>query len=352
MATASPARFSVMLVLAALAYAIASAFLPFSPRIAWQAAAGTDMFHARWIWERLHDDPAPIDVAVLGSSRLEAGISPQVLSARLSARIGRPVRVANLAIVMPGRDFAFETVKQLYATHPEVRLIVLSDDGFVVNSHPLFREVADPGDLIAAPVVVNTKYFANLAYLPYRNLLNVAKQAFPLSFGVAPTFDRSAYLGTDLDRTRGYRVASGKWVNGDQARPVPELIALAAQGIAAQRAGKRRFSHVPPEMSEAIDRAYVARIAALARAHGTRIAFLKLPFFGPLQPIGDPDPYRAIGPDFSLPALADQPALFQNGAHLNRAGAVRASQMAGDMLAPLVAQALPARGPTPAKGHP
>ena len=344
MPAASPARFSALLVLAALALAIASAFLPFSQRIAWQAATGTELFHARWIWERLHDDPAPIDVAVLGSSRVEAGIAPAVLAARLSVRTGRAVHVANLAIPIPGRDFAYETTKDLLATHPEVRVIVLSDDGYAVGSQPLFGEVATPTELLAAPVLINSKYPSNLLHLPYRNLRNLAEQAFPLQFDVAPRFDRTAYLGTDFDPTLGYCRPDGTCINGNHTQPPAQLLALAAKGVAGQRKGIGWLRHLPPSMGRTIDYTYVERIAALARAHNVRVVFLRMPFYGPLQPIGDPDAYRAIGPDFSLGALATQPALFQNGAHLNRAGAIRASQMAGDLLAPLVAQAMAAKG--------
>jgi len=321
--------------------------LPFDQRIAWQAAAGTQMFHARWIYERLHDDPAPIDVAVLGSSRMEAGISPVVLGRRLSARIGRPVHVANLAIVMPGRDFAWVTARDLIATHPEVRVIVLSDDGFTVNSHPMFREVAGVREVWAAPLLVNTKYLPNLLYLPWRNVLNAAEQLAPGSFGVTPGFDRAAYPGGDLDRTTGYRLADGTLVNGDRTLPPARLRALSAQGIATQRASIAQMRLFPHDMALAIDHAYVTRIAALARAHGVRLIFVSMPYFGADQPTSEAAAYRAYGPEWSLAGLARAPELFQNGAHLNRAGAVRASTLLGDMIAPTVAAAL-----RPAESHP
>ena len=145
---------------------------------------------------------------------------------------------------------------------------MLTDDGFMVNSHPLFREVATPGELLNAPVLVNNKYLPNLAFMPYRNLKNLAEQAFPQLFGVAAGFDAQAYLGTGLDRTLGYRTADGEWVNGNQTRPAPELLAFAAEGIAAQRDGMRRVAWLPPDMAQAIGHAYLARIIALARAHG------------------------------------------------------------------------------------
>lgn len=319
---------------------------PLDRYIAWQQAEGTQMFHARWIYERIRFDRTPIDVAVIGSSRLEAGISPKVLSAELTRlagerlageRIGRPVQVANLSMVMPGRDFAWEVAAQLLHHHPEVRLIVLSDDGDVVNSHPLFRETAPAAEIIGAPVVVNSKYAENLLSLPYRNLANMARHWQPGWFGVAARFDPAHYAGPGLDRSEGYVLPDGSALNGDRTEPARAMERAIAEAVARQQAGLAKLAFLPEAQRLAVDRTYVARIAQAARARGVKLAFLGLPLFGPLQsPGGNPAFYRQYGPVISLHDLARDPALFQNGAHLNHAGAVRASQLAARRLAPLI----------------
>ncbi|MDP9057744.1 MAG: hypothetical protein M3N34_10555 [Pseudomonadota bacterium] len=316
------------------------AALPFDRYLAWQAAAGTQMFHARWIYERLHYDRHPIDIAVIGSSRFEAGISPHVLADRLSARLGRPVSVANLAIVMPGRDFTYEIVRELLLDHPEVRMIVLSDDGFIVNSHPMFRETASPGELLAAPLLVNTRYFVNLLYMPYRNLRNLAEQMFPHMFGVSRNFRADQYLGTNLDRTTGYRLPDGSSINGPIHLDAARLAIQSGFAVSRQNQGLAPFLLLPRDYALAIDRFYVPKIAALLRPRGIGLAFLALPVFGRAQSPDDPAWYRSFGPLTSLDSLAQQPTLFQNGVHLNGAGAIRASQLAGDALAPLAAAML------------
>jgi len=314
--------------------------LPFNRYFAWQAAAGTQMFHARWIYERLRYDRHPIDIAVIGSSRFEAGISPQVLADRLSARLGRPVSVVNLAIVMPGRDFTYEIVRELLINHPEVRLIALSDDGFVVNSHPMFRETASPGDLLAAPLVVNSRYFVNLLYMPYRNVRNLAEQAFPGMFRVRENFRPDEYLGTTLDRTKGYRLPDGSSINGPIHLDAAMLTIQSDLAVSRQKKGLVPFLRLPREYALAVDRSYLTRIAALLRPRGIGLAFLALPVFGKEQSPDDPAYYRTFGPLYSFNTLAQQPALFQNGTHLNREGAIRASELAGDALAPLAASML------------
>ncbi|WP_230771437.1 hypothetical protein [Sphingomonas sp. Leaf4] len=313
--------------------------LPFDRYLAWQAASGTQMFHARWIYERIVFDRTPIEVAVIGSSRLESGISPAILSADLSRRLGRSVPVANLSLVMPGRDFTATTVRLLLEHHPEVRLILLTDDGDIVNSHPMFRETASARDLLAAPALVNGSYLPNLLALPYRNLTNVAQQVWPAAFGITRRFDSAAYAGAGLDRTLGYRVPGGESINGDLHRPAPELAAMSRAAVARQVAGLRWTRWLPDDRRLAVDRHYVATIAADARAKGVRVAFLKLPLYGPVQSPGEDRAYRAIGPVFAFRDLSRDPTLYQSAAHLNRRGAEQASVRVAAAVAPLLAGA-------------
>lgn len=329
----------IAVMIATLAVALcATLTLPFDRYLAWQAASGMQMFHARWIYERIVFDRSPIQVAVIGSSRLESGISPVLLSQHLSRRLGRPVPVANLSLVMPGRDFTRETVRLLLDHHPEVRLILLTDDGDIVNSHPMFRETASARDLLAAPAVVNASYLPNLLALPYRNLTNAAQQLWPAAFGVTHRFDPAAYAGAGLDRTLGYRVPGGEWINGDLHRPAPELAAMSRAAVARQVAGLRWTRWLPDERRLAVDRRYVAGIAADARAKGVRVAFLRLPLYGPVQSPGDDRAYRAIGPVLAFPDLSRDPTLYQSAAHLNRRGAERASVEVAAAVAPLLAE--------------
>ncbi|AYO77204.1 hypothetical protein [Sphingobium yanoikuyae] len=310
------------------------AMLPFSPYIAWQQSAGTQMFHSRWIFERLHHDPTPIDVALIGSSKIEAGISPTVMEEALEAKLGYRPHVANLAIVMPGRDFADKIMEELLATHPEVRLVVLSNDGDVTNSHPMFRQTARLGELLEAPLLVNLQYGTNLLAWPYRAIANFAQQRRPQWFGVASAFAPSHYEGCALDRTLGYRLASGEMVNGDQSRSKAQLLAMSRAAIGRQKAGLAMLAFLPDEARLAIDRHYVASMATRARRARVDIVFLSLPFFGPLQPVGALDAYRQWGTNIALPALASEPSFYQSAAHLNRRGAIVASRLSGEAISP------------------
>lgn len=331
---AALARLWIGLLLGLAAGLVFCGLLPFSPYIAWQQSAGTQMFHSRWIYERLHHDPTPIDVALIGSSKIEAGISPSVMEEVLKAKLGYRPHVANLAIVMPGRDFADKIMEELLATHPEVRLIVLSNDGDVTNSHPMFRQTARLGELLEAPLWVNLQYGTNLLGWPYRAIANFAQQLRPQWFGVVSAFAPSHYEGCALDRTLGYRLESGEMVNGDQFRSKAQLLSMSRAAVARQKAGLAMLAFLPEDARLAIDRHYIASMASRARRAHVDIVFLSLPFFGPLQPVGAIDAYRQWGRTIAFPALASEPSFYQSAAHLNRRGAIVASRLSAEAISP------------------
>lgn len=329
--------YALALLLGALMAVLGCMTLPWSPYVAWQQSAGTDMFHSRWIYERLHFDRAPIEVAFVGSSRFEAAISPVALQQGLSRRLGRKVAVANLSLVRPGRDLHAQIVDDLLRTHPEVRLIVLADDGDMASSHPMFAQVASPSAIVGAPLFINTSYFPHVLGLPYRALVNALGQGFPAWAGVARQFDPRAYAGTDLDRSQGYRLPSGQWRNGNITMDRDRLARDAAKVVALQQAGLiGKLTFLSDRSRFVVDRTYTERIAAEAASRNIAIAFVRLPVYGPIQLTGNERFTQGFGPDFALNGLADNPALFQDGLHMNHAGAMLVSEEIAERLAPLL----------------
>jgi hypothetical protein len=81
-----------------------SLLLPHDRYIRYQQLTESDLFRTRWVYERIHYDKTPIDVAIIGSSRVEAAVSAPVLEKELTEKFGRTVHVANLAIPQEGRS--------------------------------------------------------------------------------------------------------------------------------------------------------------------------------------------------------------------------------------------------------
>jgi hypothetical protein len=333
------ARFQLLMMgLSALLVLSLTFLLPDNTYIRYQQARDSIMFHAAWVYERINFDRTPIDVAVVGASHLEAGISPILLSDQLSMRLNRPVRAANLSLVKPGRDYTYIVVRNLLAKHPETKLVVLSDDGDAMFSHPMFKTVADAGDIINAPLLVNIKYFDNLLYLPYRNLSYAAQAALPSEFGVTTTFEPERYLSTDLDRTRGYRTPTGEVINGDQRAPESTLRAQ-VQAIKGsnERGALRYLDRLPPAEAQPGEWFYIRKIADLCHSRGVKLVFVTIPLFGNYHPFSDDAAYARFGTVIRIDSVSGQPNLYWNGGHLNQMGAIVATDSLARWIAPLLA---------------
>src|ERR1700683_698044 len=95
----------VFTILAALAVAIvlcaAVCLLPENDYQKWQLQDPDGRL--RWIYERIHFDPTPIDVDIVGPSRAQLGLSAAAIEQDLAQR-GKRVNVANFAMLGSGRD--------------------------------------------------------------------------------------------------------------------------------------------------------------------------------------------------------------------------------------------------------
>ena len=81
------------MILAALGVALtldaALLLLPENDYQRWQLVDGTLYGQLRWMYERIHFDSRPIDVAILGSSRSQLGLSAAAIEHELAQHGGR-----------------------------------------------------------------------------------------------------------------------------------------------------------------------------------------------------------------------------------------------------------------------
>lgn len=300
------------------AFALATA-LPHNAYIRYQQLSKTLQFHSQWIYERTAFDKTPIDIALVGNSRLAAGISGPQLQDLLQKDLGKPVRVANLSMPQEGRDMHYAIIKRLLEDHPEVRLIVLSAiEQMPREGHPAFPDLADAEDVIGAPKLINVDYPDNLAKLPYRQISLFVQSLAPGLFGLRTTLDRAAYPGTDFNSTKTFRLPDGQVIDRDK---VPEEVVL------TETARERLASitpHVLPERFEnyefVVEREYVKRIAALAHAHGVKLIFVDLPIFSDPSGVDGAAFYQGFGPILRPDFVNGDYRLYSDYAHLNTHG--------------------------------
>lgn len=303
---------SVLAVLAvALLAAIAAALLPDNPYQRWQLLDDTIHKRARWIHERIHFDPEPIDIAIIGSSRFGAGLNAPLIAREM----GLPAaRVVNFALPESGRNMNALVVDELYkAKRPRLLVIgVIEKPGRF--GHSAFKYVAPPAWLASPGHPANVKWPADLAYLPYRQLKLTAARIFPRAMGLRAAFDPARYAGSSID-ARDFLPEGA----GEGAAPLGEL----NRGVRKLEAG-----NTPPllpaswaDVEFGDERHYLRAIMAAARAHGTRVVFVALPYYTGPETLQEQAFYEGFGPVLNAHFVADDAALFADYGHLNSRGA-------------------------------
>jgi hypothetical protein len=299
----------------AMAFGLAalSLFIPTDPYLRWQLLGGTIHERARWIYERIHYDPTPVDVVVIGSSRMGAGI----IAPRLAEKTG--LNVVNFSLPEAGRNINYAIIDELLKTK-QPRLIVLGvTEKPSRTGHSTWRYLAPTDMLIDPGYAGNIMYIPDLGFQPWRQLKLLAAGLSPESFGMRRDFDPADYAGPALDITGNIKLPDGTIKRTD----LPASRAELERGVKKLEAGM-----TPPllparyaDIEFGDERTYVRRIAAMARARGIKVAFLALPYYTGPDTVQEEALYRQFGPVWNAGFFSPHAELYSDYAHLDRAGA-------------------------------
>jgi hypothetical protein len=311
----------------ALGIAVAVCCLPENPYQRWQLLDGTIHARARWIYERTHFDPTPIDIAFIGPSRIEAGIDAPLMSQDLAAK-GLPANVVNFALPEAGRNLNYAIAEQLFAQkHPKLVVIGVTEKPSRFG-HSAFKYVADRG-LIADPGYLgDLNYFADLIYLPFRQMRLFAADVLPGGTGLDKAFNPAKYPGPIVQTTGSKMLPDGTRKEGDLPASAAEL----ARGVHKLEHGMHppilpaRFG----DLEFGDERHYVREIVRLAHAHGAKVAFLFLPYYTGPSIIQEERLYEAYGPVWNAGYLSDHAEWYADYGHLTRTGAREATRWVED----------------------
>lgn len=324
----------------ALAAAVALSLIPGKPYQRWKLLDGTIHANARWMYERIHFDPTPIDVVFVGPSRVGAGVNAPLLARSLAAE-GLPSNVVNFSLPEAGRNVNFLIVKELLKTKQPKLLVIGVVEKPSRRGHSTFKFLA-PARMLASPgYPTDLNYLSDLIYLPYRQAELLAARVAPGVLGPTDTFDPAAYRGPTVDTTGSIELPDGTLKDGDHPATMAELM----RGVHKLEAGTH-----PPILPRAYadlefgdERHYIREIMALARAHHVKVAFLFLPYYTGPQEMQEHDFYAQYGPIWNAGFVANDPSLFMDYGHLTRDGAVQLT----DWLVGPVTRELKASEPNP-----
>ena len=281
--------------------------------------------HFHWMYERIHFDPKPIDIAILGSSRTKVGLSAAAIERRL-ALYGKQANVANFSLEGPGRDVQLAILDELYKAKSPKVIVVMVDDQPYPFGHPMFKYIAPAESIVFPPTPFLHNYLYNLAYLPMRKLKLFGANLFPDLFGLSKQFDPERYTQSRTDFTTSF-IQLGKLV--DMEHPVPRATLLAQPQTPVPRT---LVARALTQINGGEDHLYIRKIAREAKAHGAQLVFVFIPKFNGSESISDLDFLKQFGPVLNYGDIAQHDELFENWEHLNHAGAVTASARLADAI--------------------
>jgi hypothetical protein len=333
----TPRKAAVMLamVLAIFAALLAIAVaLPHDRYIRFQQFASGDLSRLRWVYERIHFDPTPIDVAVIGSSRVEAAISASRLERALSTELDRTIRVANLAVPQEGRDLHYVIARELFIKHPETRLVILSLAEPVRRSHPAFRNVADTSEILGSPRLLNFYWLDNVAFLPYRNLSLFAQSLLPSFFGVRDGFDPRSYAGTEFDTTTRFQLDNGRIVDRETFADIEGMEREANERKPAGSA-QNRLSRLSGLSDNVVEEYFTSRLANELRQRCGGLVLVHTPVYRGSPNDVDVATNQQWAPVLMTPPwIGDAPTDYSDAVHLRRSGIDKVSAWLPEALRP------------------
>ena len=284
---------SLIILAAAFACAVITVLLPTNAYQRWQLLDTTIHKNARWFYERVHFDATPIDVMFVGPSRVGAGIDAVRMQRDLAAR-GVLANVVNFALPEAGRNLNAVIVREAFKTkRPKLIVIGITEQPSRFG-HSAFKYIAPSSAILNPGYAPDLNYFSDLVYLPYRQLELFIANLAPGVAGLSKQFDRSRYPGAALPITRMLVLPDGSYVDGDQIGEPAEV----ERGVHKLVSGTKQ-PLLPPRLADVEfgdERHYVRDIVAMAREHGTKVAFVVLPYYSSPAVVTDEGFYGKLGP--------------------------------------------------------
>ena len=328
--TLSASAFLIFGALLVACFFAAALSLPGDRYLRFQQLKDTEQYRAQWIYERIHFDPTPIDVAILGPSRSLFAVNGPRLERDLAA-LGYPgLHVVNFSLPDDGYDLVQALAKELVKyRRPKVMVVSISEQPSR-KSHPAFKELADSWDIVRSPLD-SISYLENLVRAAYRQIALALVQAAPGFFGQSLSFDPSRYAGPSVDTTVDVRLPDGQLVDHSSVKSLSALETDRARFLSHTHApllgGRVDF------LEFAITRFGIDGIAKAARAAHAKLYFLYQGYYrGPREPY-DKALYTSRGTLLSGNAGMDDYRLFVDSRHRNHQGAVVLTDALADQLA-------------------
>jgi len=307
-----PSHFLWIVLATALALLIALSALPDDRYLRFKSLTEPEVVKAGWIYERIHFDPTPIDVVFIGTSRTVAGIDSEIVEQTCRDAGGKYCNSVNFGMLHLGRNVHWLLAREVIRTRMPRLLVVEVQETEFRALHPAFPFLADPADIVSAPLVINTSFLPDLGRLPTRQISLFAENLARSLFGTQTKFVPNHYRGShwdDIDKDQSSVVSVAELER--------ERAYLASAGIA-----KTRLPAPLQRLEYRANLLYLQQLLNLARERSIEIRFLYIPaFHNTATPIFS-NFYNKFAPSWRMPEeIVNRHELWRDVDHLNYAGA-------------------------------
>jgi hypothetical protein len=283
--------------------------LPYSEEFAYHYIEHDCYNHGAWIYDRIVHNPAPIDIAFIGSSHTIHAYQDK----KLTESLGRNYQITNLGYCRYGRNLEY-TLLRMLLEHKTPKLIVIEvHEDEEKNSHDIFPYLAKTSDLLCPPTPINRDYFADL--------FNGASAR--LEYFKARFIFRKKYPEQDAELF-GY-AATKRIVTAEELKE-------------NESAWKKRLARTPIQAIEQIQMkypfAYLEKMITLLKERNIPIFFVYLPEYGSnLKSLKYAEYYQDLAPLLIPPqSIFNDTANWMDASHLNDKGSEIFSEWMAEQL--------------------
>ncbi|MEY3441976.1 MAG: hypothetical protein RLZZ519_257 [Bacteroidota bacterium] len=263
-----------------------------------------------WMYRRLYESNAQVDVAFVGTSKTMCDVNDSLLQHRLKMEHGRDMQIANFGVCRKGENLHWLITEDIFAHKRPKYLIVEVSTELATNSHFHFPYLGSSADVLGAPLWANGDYWADVTQLCWNRLVYQREHLL----GIERKFED--YLSDSLH--------SFMVVANDMIADSTEM---------ANVKGKRQTSlqpHLPQGISRWIYDAaarpikhYLNEMISHCRRNDAQVIFLYLPEYGtPTKAPQEMEFFKEFGPVWIPPdSVFGNPRLHMDHSHLNMQGA-------------------------------
>lgn len=256
--------------------------------------------YAGWMYDRIHINPEPVDIAFVGSSHTINGIEDKLIEEKLS-----DLHILNFGYCRPGRNLDFLMVRELIENkHPKTIILEVReyDNPY---SHPIFPYLAENRDLISLYPFFNPDWFSDISLATQYRLQLIQESIW---HGTSEYFyDKRKHGRIPYTDTANAEILNAR-IEGNNSKYKPSE-------------SKRQFDHTFPHH-------YLEKIVTLCKESNTALTFLYIPSYGSKEQYPYPLEYlESFAPIWIPPtSIWENQDFWYDAGHLNQSGAIKLSE--------------------------